>query len=153
MPQGHPLEYSTAIRIRDASISVGNEIKRNFLLREQASKNYAVLDNTQRLHLMGNEKGEINGILIEWEEVRIGGRCLKTLLKIQALTNVAQSTAEGKLICRPKCPHRRKSEQPGSVRPNEIWKIDLGRRNIPMYEEGMCRPRCRTRKPNMELSD
>ena len=102
MFQGHPLEYSAAIRIRDAAISVGNELKRNFLLGEQGNANYAVLDYIQRLQLMGNEKGEIKGILIEWKEVRIGDHCLQAILKIQTFANNIQAADGGKLICHPR---------------------------------------------------
>ena len=71
MYQGRPQEYFTSIRIRDASISVGNELGRNFLIWAQERTNWAVLDYIQSLQLMGNEKGEIKGMLTEWK-VRIG---------------------------------------------------------------------------------
>ena len=104
MFQEHPLGYFAAIRIRDASISVGNELKRDLILGAQGNTNFAVVDYTQRLQLMGNEKGEIKGILTEWGEVRIGDHRLQTLLMIQTLTNNIQSAAEEKLNCRPRCP-------------------------------------------------
>ena len=45
---------------------------------------------------MGNETHRINGILLEWKEVRIGDGYSETLLKLQMLTNLAQAATEGK---------------------------------------------------------
>ena len=41
--------------------------------------------------------------------MRIGDRCLQTILQIQTLTNIIQSADERKLICRPKCPTEEKA--------------------------------------------
>ena len=38
MFQGHPQEYFASIRIRDAAISVGNELKRNFPQGERKTR-------------------------------------------------------------------------------------------------------------------
>ena len=56
MFQGRPQAYFTSIRIRDASIIVGNELKRNFLIGAEERTNCAFLDYIQRLQLLGNEK-------------------------------------------------------------------------------------------------
>ena len=73
---GRPTEYLAAIRIRDASVIIGNELKRNPLIGSKEHSNYAVLNYIQRLVLLDNEKGDTKGILIEWQEVRIGDQCL-----------------------------------------------------------------------------
>ena len=90
-----PTEYLAAIRIRDASATVGNELKRIPLIGSKKNANYAVLNYMQRLVLLDNEKGDTKGMLLEWEEVRIGDHCLQTLLKLQTLTNDIQAAAEG----------------------------------------------------------
>ena len=58
MYQGRPPEYFTSIRIRDAAIIVGNELKRNFLIGAQERTNWASIDYVRRLQLMGDEKGK-----------------------------------------------------------------------------------------------
>ena len=93
---GHPSEYLAAIRIRDASFIIGNELKRNSLIGSKERSNYAVLNYIQRLALLDNEKGDTEGILIECKEVRIGDQCLETLLKLQILTSDIHPAAEGK---------------------------------------------------------
>ena len=70
MFQGHTQEYFTSIRIRDAVIGVWEELKRNFLIEDRKQPNYAALDYVQRMQLIDDEKGDIEGILIErdqWE--------------------------------------------------------------------------------------
>ena len=96
MYQGHPREYSTAIRIRDASIRVGNEMKRNFLIGTQGRTNFSALDYIRRLQMLGIEKGGLKCMMIEWKEVRIGYNCSMALLQLQTITNVIQAAEEGK---------------------------------------------------------
>ena len=93
MFRGRPIEYLAAIRIRDASVTVGNELKRNPPIGSMEKTNYAVANYIQRLVLLDNEKGDTKGIRTEWEEVRIGDHFLQTLLKIQTLTNDIQAAA------------------------------------------------------------
>ena len=106
MFRGRPVEYLAAIKIRGAAITAGNELKRNFPGWKHEAANYAVLNYIQRLQLLGTEKGNTQGILIEWEEVRIGDHCLKTLLKVQSLANDIQSAEEGRLVRHAKCPEK-----------------------------------------------
>ena len=56
--RGHPIEYLAAIRIRDAAVAVGNELKRNFPIGTMEKTNYAVLNYIRRLVLLDNEKGD-----------------------------------------------------------------------------------------------
>ena len=56
------------------------------------------MDYIQRTTLLENEKQEIKAILIEWKVVRIGDECSRTLLRLQALTNLIQAAEEGELI-------------------------------------------------------
>ena len=70
--QKDPQEYFTAIKLRDASQSIGNDFRKNFLLGGEERANFAIVDYIQRTTRLENEKQEIKGILIEWEEVRIG---------------------------------------------------------------------------------
>ena len=109
MFQGHPQEYFTAIRIRDAAISTWNALGGNFLIGSNVDANFAVSDYIQRLQLLGNEKGATEGISIAWGDVRIGDQCLLTLLNIQTLTNITQMAADGKINCHAKCPQEGKA--------------------------------------------
>ena len=56
------------------------------------------MDYIQRTVLLENEKGEIKGTLIEWEEVRVADECSRILLRLQTLTNLTQAAEEGKPI-------------------------------------------------------
>ena len=69
--------------------------KRHFLTENRERANYASLDYTPRLEVIGGENEEVNGILIEWAEVRLEDDCAQTLLKIQILTNVMQRLLDG----------------------------------------------------------
>ena len=98
------MEYLEAIRIRDAAIGGWKEPKRNFLIGKREKAKYDVVDYIRRTQLLGNEKGDIGGALIEWEEVRISDNCAQAVLKIQPQTNNAQQVAEGKVVFHSKCP-------------------------------------------------
>ena len=56
------------------------------------------------MQLIDEEKGDIEGTLIEWGEVGIADHCVQTHLEIQTITNTIQQAAVGKTICHPKCP-------------------------------------------------
>ena len=100
MFRGHRIKYFPAIRIRGAAISVGKEPKRNFLIGKREKANYAVLGYIQMDQLLGNENGDVEGILIERKEVGISANCVQTLLDIQSLTNTIQQVDEGKVVRR-----------------------------------------------------
>ena len=71
MFRGHMRGYFASIRIRDASIGVGKELNRNFLIGKREKTNYAALDYIRRMQLLDNDRGEIEGILIACKGVRI----------------------------------------------------------------------------------
>ena len=98
MFQGHPAEYIEAIRIRDAAISVGEELKRNPLIGKREIANYDLMDCIRRAQRIDNEKGDVEGIRIEWQEVGIADNCVQTLLRIQSLANTTQQVSEGKVV-------------------------------------------------------
>ena len=54
----------------------------------------------QRLEIIEDAAGETNGILLEWEAVRIADSCAQTLLKIYPLTDPMQKLLGGKTECR-----------------------------------------------------
>ena len=62
------------------------------------------MEYIRRMQLICNEKGDIEGTLREWGEVRISDHCVQTLLKIQAMTNTTQQAAECKIVRRSKFP-------------------------------------------------
>ena len=80
------------------------DFKKHFLIGGKEHTNYAITDYIQRKTLLVNERNCINGIQLEWEEVRIGDQCAEILLKLQILTNQAQAAAEGKMYRHSKCP-------------------------------------------------
>ena len=86
-------EHFQAVKLRGSAISQGG--KRHFLTENRERANYASLDYTPRLEVIGGENEEVNGILIEWAEVRLEDDCAQTLLKIQILTNVMQRLLDG----------------------------------------------------------
>ena len=104
MFQGHPMEYLSSLRIRHAAISVGKEPPMNFLIRKRGKTNYDVLDYIRRMQLLGNDKGVVDGIPIEWKEVRISDNCAQPLMKIRSIENTAQQVDEGKVVRRSKFP-------------------------------------------------
>ena len=61
--------------------------------------NYAALDYTQRLETIEDAKGETEGILPEWKEVRVADSCAQTLLKIHSLANVMRKLLDWKIEC------------------------------------------------------
>ena len=81
------------------------ELSRHFLTDKRGRINYAVHEYMQRLQRIGSETGDIKGVLIEWEEVRISDDWAQTLLKIQILTNVKHQLLEIKIECRKTRPY------------------------------------------------
>ena len=63
--------------------------------REKRKTNYALIDYIQMGELLGSGKGDTEGILNEWKEVRVADNCVQTLLKIQTLRIRAHQLAEG----------------------------------------------------------
>ena len=59
------MEYLAEIRIPDTAISVGKELKRNFLIGKREKTNYDAADCIRRMQLLGNEKWDGGGVLIE----------------------------------------------------------------------------------------
>ena len=58
MFQGHRMGRYSAIIIRDEAFNVGEELKRHFRTGKRDKTNYAVMDYTQRIQLLGSEKGD-----------------------------------------------------------------------------------------------
>ena len=79
---------------------VGGRTQKELTHRKREKTNYDVMDCVRRMVLIGNEKGDIDGILIEWEEVRISDNCAQTLLKLQNRTNAIEQFAEGEVVFR-----------------------------------------------------
>ena len=65
------MKYFQAVKIRGHDISKGGELKGNFLVEKRERANYAALDYMQRLEIIEDAAGETNGVLVEWEAVRI----------------------------------------------------------------------------------
>ena len=80
-----------------------------------------MIDYAQRIQKLGDEKGDIEGILIEWEEVGIAYNYVQTLLKIQAMANLIQQVAEGRIVCHSSRPREGRKREHGNNRENEIW--------------------------------
>ena len=93
---GKAEEYSRSIKIRGDATSTGEELKRNFLTENGESSNYAALDYAQRPDTIEDPTGDTDGVIIEWEAVRISDSGAQTLLKIQTLTNDMQKLLDGK---------------------------------------------------------
>ena len=72
MFRGHQQEYIIARKIRDAAQNIGRDLKKHCIPGTEERTNFVVLDYIRRKTLLGNEKQEIKGILVEWKEVRIG---------------------------------------------------------------------------------
>ena len=144
--------YFAAIRIRDSAISVGEELGRNFPMGKREKTNYAVLDFTRRMQLLGNGKGYADGILIEWKVVGIADNCAQPLLRIQALTNTIRQVAEGNSTP-PNIPERRRTYKHGNTRKDEIWQTPGKHGNLPMREKSMRHTGFRQQNPNRNTTD
>ena len=57
---------------------------------QSRQQNYAAHYSARRLQAVESEGGEIDAIVIEWEEVRLAVDCVQTMLKIQNRPNATQ---------------------------------------------------------------
>ena len=85
-------------------------MERHSLTGKREWANYSVLCYIQRIQLFDCETGDVEGLLIEREEVRVADACVQTLLKIQALTSRIQQVSEGQY--QPIHPSRKKAGVP-----------------------------------------
>ena len=72
------------------------------------------------MQLLGNEKGDIKGLLIEWEELRTAANSALSLLMIQTL-EINQQLTEGK--CHAAQPAREQGENRTSKRLGGIGRL------------------------------
>ena len=99
------VECLQSVMIVGSSKSQGEELNRRPLAENRERAKYAALDYMQRLGDVGNETGDVNGMLIEWKEVRMADDCAQTLLKIKTLANAMRKCAK-KIECRKSRPNR-----------------------------------------------
>ena len=59
----------------------GIELKRHFLTDNRERPNYAALDYTHRLDVVGGENRESTGLLIRWGKIRMADDCAQIQLK------------------------------------------------------------------------
>ena len=95
MPDGRAAEYFQAVKIMGSDTAQGKELRRHFLTERRGRTNNAALDYTMRLDATESENGEVNGILVEWKDVRMADDCAHTPIKIQTLTNDMQNLLDG----------------------------------------------------------
>ena len=69
-------------------------------------------------------------MLTEWKEVRIGGNCSTTLLKLQTLSNTIKAAAEGEITCHQKCTGGGRGDNKDLFNQMEYGRLIL---NTPIY--------------------
>ena len=131
------MEYFQSVNIRDNAISAGKELRRNFRMGKRERAKYAALDYMRRNGPIADTAGRPNGILVEWEEVRIADSCAQTLL---INTNPEQrhaKTARRKNRMPAHLPRPWKRRKSRTSQRDEIRRATHQRRNVSMRKKSM----------------